>query len=83
MLLLFGLASMRWATALMDLFRRTGSRDVFDVLVKLSHDQLLRRVIDSQISGRRIEPEKNEVIRAVGQYDAGRCVLPPDFGKQA
>lgn len=46
-------------------------------------DQLLRRVIDSQISGRRIEPEKNEVIRAVGQYDAGRCVLPPDFGKQA
>lgn len=46
-------------------------------------DQLLRRVIDSQISGRRIEPEKNEVIRAVGQYDAGRCILPPDFGKQA
>ena len=46
-------------------------------------DQLLRRVIDSQISGRRIEPEKNEVIRAVGQYDAGRCVLPPDFGDQA
>jgi len=46
-------------------------------------DQLLRRVIDSQISGRRIEPEKNEVIRAVGQYDAGRCVLPPEFGKQA
>lgn len=46
-------------------------------------DQLLRRVIDSQISGRRIEPEKDEVIRSVGQYDAGRCVLPPDFGKQA
>ncbi len=45
-------------------------------------DQLLRRVIDSQISGRRVEPEKSEVIRSVGQYDAGRCVLPPDFGKQ-
>lgn len=46
-------------------------------------DQLLRRVIDSQISGRRIEPEANEVIRRVGQYDAGRCGLPPDFGEQA
>ena len=46
-------------------------------------DQLLRRVIDSQISGRRIEPEKNEVIRAVGQYDAGKCILPPDFAEQS
>lgn len=45
-------------------------------------DQLLRRVIDSQISGRRIEPEKAEVIRTVGQYDAGRCILPPDFAQQ-
>lgn len=43
-------------------------------------DQLLRRVIDSQISGRRIEPEEQEVIRRVGQYDAGRCVLPSGFG---
>lgn len=42
-------------------------------------DQLLRRVIDSQISGRRIEPEDDEVIRSVGEYDAGRCILPPDF----
>ena len=46
-------------------------------------DQLLRRVIDSQISGRRIEPEKNEVIRAVGQYDAGKCILPPDFARRS
>ncbi len=45
-------------------------------------DQLLRRVIDSQLSGRRIEPEKDEVIRSVGQYDAGRCILPPDFGNR-
>lgn len=45
-------------------------------------DQLLRRVIDSQISGRRIEPEEDEVIRRVGEYDAGRCVLPPDFGQE-
>ncbi|WP_298302813.1 VWA domain-containing protein [uncultured Erythrobacter sp.] len=45
-------------------------------------DQLLRRVIDSQISGRRIEPKRSEVIRTVGQYEAGKCVLPPDFGQQ-
>jgi hypothetical protein len=42
-------------------------------------DALLRRVIDSQISGRRIEPDKAEIIRTVGEYDAGRCVLPRDF----
>ena len=46
-------------------------------------DQLLRRVIDGQISGRRIEPEKNEVIRAVGEYDAGKCILPPDFAQSS
>ena len=39
-------------------------------------DALLRRVIDSQLSGRRIEPDKAEVIREVGQYDAGKCVIP-------
>lgn len=41
-------------------------------------DALLRRVIDSQISGRRIEPEKQDVIRTVGQYDNGRCIIPRD-----
>jgi hypothetical protein len=46
-------------------------------------DSMLRRVLDSQLSGRRIEPEKREVIRSVGQYDAGRCVLPPDFRQQS
>jgi len=40
-------------------------------------DSLLRRVIDSQISGRRIEPEAQEVIREVGNYDHGKCVIPP------
>jgi hypothetical protein len=45
-------------------------------------DVLLRRVIDSQLSGRRIEPDRSEVIREVGQYDKGRCVIPPDFGQQ-
>ncbi len=46
-------------------------------------DQLLRRVIDSQISGRRVEPNQSEIIRSVGQYDAGRCVLPTDFPRNA
>ncbi|WP_439471177.1 vWA domain-containing protein [Brevundimonas sp.] len=36
-------------------------------------DSLLRRVLDSQISGRRIEPTENEVIRTVGPYDRGVC----------
>ncbi len=42
-------------------------------------DALVRRVIDSQISGRRIEPEDHEIIRSVGKYDAGKCILPADF----
>lgn len=42
-------------------------------------DTLVRRVIDSQISGRRIEPDENEIIRSVGNYDAGKCILPADF----
>ncbi|HYI64201.1 MAG TPA: vWA domain-containing protein [Allosphingosinicella sp.] len=42
-------------------------------------DRLVRRVLDSQISGRRIEPREGEVIRSVGTYDNGRCVLPADF----
>lgn len=43
-------------------------------------DALLRRVIDSQISGRRIEPDKADVIRTVGKYDNGRCIIPREFG---
>jgi hypothetical protein len=42
----------------------------------------VRRVLDAQLSGRRIEAAPGEVIRTVGQYDAGRCVLPPDFGRR-
>jgi Mg-chelatase subunit ChlD len=42
-------------------------------------DRLVRRVLDSQISGRRVEPRDGEVIRTVGTYDNGRCVLPADF----
>jgi hypothetical protein len=43
---------------------------------------LIRRVLDAQISGRRVEPGDQEVIRAVGTYDHGRCVLPPDFAQR-
>lgn len=36
-------------------------------------DSLLRRVLDSQISGRRIEPTDSEIVRRVGPYDDGVC----------
>lgn len=42
-------------------------------------DRLVRRVLDSLISGRRVEPREEDVIRTVGAYDGGRCVLPRDF----
>lgn len=42
-------------------------------------DTLVRRVLDSQISGRRVEPRDGEVIRSVGRYEGGRCVLPSDY----
>lgn len=43
-------------------------------------DALIRRTLDSQIAGRRVEPDQGEVIRSVGTSDRGKCVLPPDFG---
>jgi hypothetical protein len=45
-------------------------------------ETLIRRVLDGQISGRRVEPVDEEVIRSVGQYENGRCILPPDFKVQ-
>jgi hypothetical protein len=45
-------------------------------------ESLIGRVLDSQISGRRIEPRDEEIIRSVGDYDHGRCVLPPRFTPQ-
>jgi hypothetical protein len=42
----------------------------------------VRRTLDAQLSGRRIEPADSEVIRTVGTYDAGRCVLPPGWQSQ-
>lgn len=45
-------------------------------------ESLIGRVLDSQISGRRVEPAEEEIIRSVGNYDHGRCVLPPRFTPQ-
>ena len=45
-------------------------------------DRLVRRVLDSQISGRRVEPREGEAIRTVGRYDHGKCILPPDYPGQ-
>lgn len=39
-------------------------------------DMLVQRVLESQISGRRIEPASADVIRQVGHYDHGRCLAP-------
>lgn len=37
-------------------------------------DQLVERVIASEISGMRVEPLANEIIRVSGNYDAGVCL---------
>lgn len=42
----------------------------------------VRRTLDAQLSGRRIEPVESQVIRTVGTYDAGRCVLPSGWPSQ-
>jgi Mg-chelatase subunit ChlD len=38
--------------------------------------QLIARVLAGFVQGRRIEPAQGEVIRSVGNYDRGRCMLP-------
>ena len=52
------------------------NKPAIDCYLVTKLDALVRRVLDSQISGRRIEPRPDEVIRTVGQYDAGKCTLP-------
>jgi Mg-chelatase subunit ChlD len=39
-------------------------------------DAMVRRVLASLISGRRVEAQEGEVIRSVGNYREGRCLLP-------
>jgi len=36
-------------------------------------DQLIKRVIDSELSGKRIEADKDSIIRTVGSYKNGIC----------
>ena len=36
-------------------------------------DSLIARILDAQISGRRIEPAQSEIVRTVGDYDNGKC----------
>ena len=50
------------------------------VVTKLA--SAVRRVLASQISGERLEPYPEEVIRVTGRYDHGKCVLPRDFSIQ-
>jgi hypothetical protein len=52
------------------------NKPAIDCYLVTKLDALVRRVLDSQISGRRIEPGSSEVLRTVGKYDAGKCVLP-------
>lgn len=42
--------------------------------VVTSLKSLVQRVLDSQVSGRRIEPDEDEIVRSVGNYNNGRCV---------
>jgi hypothetical protein len=36
-------------------------------------NQLIARVIDSELAGRRVEPNDDDIIRSVGHYEAGVC----------
>lgn len=36
-------------------------------------NQLIARVIDSELAGRRVEPSDDDIVRSVGHYEAGVC----------
>jgi len=44
-----------------------------DCYLVTSLESSIQRVLNGQISGRRIEPDRAEVVRAVGRYNNGRC----------
>lgn len=46
-------------------------------------DQLLERVLVTELAGERIEPDAQDIIRTVGDYDNGVCgdVPPPEPGE--
>lgn len=37
-------------------------------------NQLIARVIDSELAGRRVEPSDDDIVRSVGHYESGVCV---------
>lgn len=39
-------------------------------------DQLLVRVLESELAGERIEPSPDDIIRTTGEYDNGTCLGP-------
>jgi Mg-chelatase subunit ChlD len=47
-----------------------------DCYVVTRLDQLVGRVLNGLISGRRIEPKSGDILRTVGDYDAGICRMP-------
>ena len=49
-----------------------------DCSVATRLDQLVERVLISLITGTRVEPEGEDVIRTVGDYRNGLCVLEQD-----
>lgn len=44
-----------------------------DCYLVTSLESSIQRVLNGQISGRRVEPGRAEVVRAVGRYDNGHC----------
>ena len=48
-----------------------------DCYVVTALDGLLTRVLASELEGRRVEPMREEIVREVGDYDAGVCESGP------
>ena len=65
------------------MFRLPGPEARLDVLIEaVPLGQATMPGLICEQRGRRIEPDKADVIREVGQYEAGKCVLPEGFGKE-
>jgi len=51
----------------------THAEPTIDCYLVTRLDGLIRRVVQGLLTGERVEPEANEVIREVGNYDNGVC----------
>lgn len=47
-----------------------------DCYLVTSLKTLVERTLNSHITGRRLEPDDDQIIRTVGTYDHGRCISP-------